>query len=66
MFNFNLTEEQYSKLKEWKSKHDSNAPDGAIGGRYTYSFTPTRLGMVVVVTDSITKEEIDLSNYDEW
>lgn len=39
---------------------------GAIGGRYTYSFTPTSLGTVVKVYDAITKETIDLSDYDTW
>jgi hypothetical protein len=39
---------------------------GAIGGRFTYSFTPTSLGVVVKVRDAITGLEEDLTNYDHW
>lgn len=39
---------------------------GAIGGSLTYSFTPTSLGMIVKVRDALSKQEIDLTNYDEW
>lgn len=34
---------------------------GAIGGRYTYKFTPTSLGNIVKVIDNYTKEELDLT-----
>jgi hypothetical protein len=62
---FNLDEEQLKKLEKWKSKH-AKVYEGAIGGRYTYSFSPTSLGVVVKVTDDITKEEIDLTDYLSW
>lgn len=39
---------------------------GAIGGSLTYSFTPTSLGVVVKVTNSHTKESIDLTEYGDW
>lgn len=39
---------------------------GAIGGNLTFSFTPTSLGVVVTVTDSLTKETIDLTIYEHW
>lgn len=62
---FELTDKEYKKLAQWKKSHKS-VYTGAIGGRYTYSFTPTSLGTVVKVSDAITKTEIDLSNYEEW
>ena len=40
-------------------------PGGAIGGRMTYSFTPTTLGTVTKVKCSCG-EERDLTDYDGW
>ena len=39
---------------------------GASGGNLTFSFTPTGLGTVCKVTESITGEVIDLTDYDNW
>lgn len=39
---------------------------GAISGAYTYSFTPTSLGTVVKVTNGLTGETIDLTDYESW
>ena len=45
---------------------DGYAYGGAIGGNLTYAFTPTSLGVVTKVTDSLTGETIDLSDYEDW
>jgi hypothetical protein len=39
---------------------------GSIGGAFTYSFKPTSIAMIVKVTDSITGEMLDLTDYDSW
>lgn len=39
---------------------------GAIVGTLTYSFTPTSLGTIVVVTEAITGEAINLTDYNSW
>ena len=39
---------------------------GAIGGGLTYSFTPTSLGIVVTVEESLTNEKLDLTDFDSW
>lgn len=62
---FKLETEELKKLNEWIKKLPK-ASSGAIGGRLTYSFTPTSLGMVIKVTDEISKQTIDLSDYDRW
>lgn len=62
---FRLDRDQSEKLDAWMREHE-DVYTGAIGGRYTYSFTPTSLGTVVKVYDAITKETIDLSDYDTW
>lgn len=47
---FVLSETEVQKIDEWLKEHDKACPhasgrrQGAIGGRLTYSFTPTSLG----------------------
>ena len=63
MFNFSLDEEQTKKFLEWRKtlpKRDS----GAIGGAYTFSFTPTGLGTIVEVS-YFKNHKIDLTD-DNW
>lgn len=63
---FTLSKEEQKKLDEWLSKKDLKKYCGAIGGRFTYCFTPTSLGTAVSVKDSLDKDEIDLTNYNDW
>jgi len=39
---------------------------GAIGVGYSFTFTPTGIGMACTVTESITGESINLTDYDSW
>ena len=64
--NFCLTTEEYKKFQEWKSQKDPKVYTGAIGGRFTFHFTPTSLGCIVKVSDSVDKDEIDLTDYESW
>lgn len=46
---FTVDAERVAKIREWKDKHEKekhkgNSYAGAIGGRYTYEFTPTSIG----------------------
>jgi hypothetical protein len=62
---FELNEEQKEKLNTWiRSK--AVVYEGAIGGRYSFCFTPNSLGQVVTVTDIIKKDTLDLTDYDSW
>jgi len=69
---FKLDKSQEEKLKVWMESlpqeviGDPDAYTGAIGGRYTYKFTPTGLGVIVVVKDFITKKEINLTDFENW
>lgn len=72
---FKLSEEQGKKLDDWVAEQDAKvaaiqkrerAYYGCSGGAYTYSFTPTSLGTVVKVVNGVTKEEIDLTDYEDW
>jgi len=58
--------QQTSEDRE-KSHQPSRLPYyGAIGGGVTFQFSETSLGLVCKVRESITKEEVDLSEYDMW
>jgi hypothetical protein len=63
MISFELTEEQEKTLNEWKSTQEF--PPATIGGAYTYEFTPTGLGTIIVVK-CVNKNTIDLTDYDNW
>lgn len=39
---------------------------GTSGGEVEYKFVPTGLGTVLKVFHKFTKEEIDLTEYDNW
>lgn len=39
---------------------------GAIGGGLTFMFRPTGLGDIIKVKEFLTKEEIDITDYDCW
>lgn len=39
---------------------------GAIGGLITYSFIPNDVGCVVKAVHNVTKNEVDLTDYDNW
>ena len=65
---FEITEKQYKKYKRWrnaKKKKEGELYVGAIGGAYTFCFTPTGIGEIVTVK-AADGEELDLTDYDTW
>lgn len=65
MISFQLTDEQTKKYNDWAKTH-TKIYTGAIGGRYTFSFHQTSVGVITKVFDEITKETLDLSDYEDW
>lgn len=71
MIEFALDDIQFIKLVKWEREHDKTCKfanpmkQGACGGRLTYSFTPTSLGVVTKIKCACG-EEVDVSDYDEW
>ena len=59
-----MDEDQRKMLDKWNEEHDCKLKEysGAIGGRLTYSVTPTSLGTVLIVS-CCCGEEIDLTDY---
>lgn len=63
---FEITEKQQERINNWLKGKDLSVYTGAIGGRLTYSFTPTSLGIIEKVFDSVTNDELDVTEYDLW
>lgn len=59
------------KFQKWIAEHDKTckfadpAKCGASGGRLTYSFTPTSLGLIQKVRCAC-EAEVDLTDYESW
>ena len=66
---FELTDEDMIKYREWLAIHDKicnyKHNSGAIGGRITFSFTHTSLGLITEI-ECACGEKLDLTNYEEW
>lgn len=64
---FELDPTQKKKAYSWMKKLiKDNAEVGTIGGRFTFSFTGTGLGLIIKVIDNVTKQELDLTDYENW
>jgi hypothetical protein len=69
---FSLTEEQIKQVAEWAAEQDRKIAEkqgkdhpyyGCSGGSLSYEFTPTSIGLVVKVTNNLSKESINVT---EW
>jgi len=63
---YTITEKQQQRLEQWQAQHTSKQFTGAIGGRYTFSFTPTNKGTITKVKEIVSGEECDLTDYEAW
>lgn len=54
------------KIDAWAYNHDCAITyEGAIGGKITYTFTPTGLGLIEKGVCACGKE-IDVTDYQDW
>lgn len=71
-----FSQEEFQKYTEWDDKHypkckfyddgtKVDSPQGAIGGRLTFSFTPTSVGLIIRV-ECACGEKIDCTDYSCW
>lgn len=61
---FSLDNVEMDNLNSWLKSKDLSTYTGAIGGRFTYSFTPTNIGLIIKVKDNVDNTEIDVTDYD--
>lgn len=65
---FVIPDEEAQKAGEWLKKHEPICKQkevGAIGGKYTWSFTQTGLGCIMVLKCACGKD-IDVTDYENW
>jgi len=70
---FSVDDASLEKVKDWIASHDKThiraeqrvRYAGAIGGEYTWCFTPTSLGDVCKVKCSCG-ETLDVTDYENW
>lgn len=71
---FYLTPKEILKGHNWQKAHDAEKHippgktyrySGAIGGAYTWCFTPTSIGTIASIRCSCG-EKLDITDYDEW
>jgi hypothetical protein len=64
---FELPEEKLEEFEKWRKEHECPYANnqGAIGGRLTYNFTPTSLGVICKVKCACGKE-FDATDYEDW
>lgn len=71
MQTFIIDDDEERKIIEWRTEHDKKCqfadPDnqGAIGGRFTTSFTNTTVGKIIKVA-CWCGEEFDPTDYNNW
>lgn len=63
---FDLSREEKRLADRFIAEHNARHPDTtAIGGQYTYSFTPTSLGVVIRVKCACGIERT-LTDFSQW
>jgi hypothetical protein len=72
---FELSQRNVNEINVWLKEQEKKEKEmfagkqyigGAVGGALTYSFTPTSIGIAIVVRNCVTKDELDLSHYEDW
>lgn len=67
---FSISTDEDKSIQEWKTKHikerhSGKSYSGAIGGRFSYHFTPTSIGVfgTIECDDCMAKYQGELANY---
>lgn len=64
---FELNENEIKAANKFiEEKIKDEAYTGAIGGRFSYTFCVTSIGVAVTISDSVTKTEENITDYDNW
>lgn len=64
---FSLSASETAKARAWEREQTKKDDKPAtIGGRFQYRITPTSVGLVVKVYDTLLQEEIEVTEYENW
>jgi hypothetical protein len=61
---FNLTNKQFVKYINWREQFKPESYKYCGGGEITFSFTPTTLGVTIIIVRHYSGVELDLTDYD--
>jgi len=66
-FTFVIPDEEADKSRIWRQEHNKvcQKDAGTIGGKYTWSFTQTGLGCIIILK-CMCGEELNLTDYENW
>jgi hypothetical protein len=59
---FMIKKKEYQSLQKWDLWNE----DDEFTSRYIYTFSPTSVGVGIKVTETLTKDQIDISDYSDW
>lgn len=73
---FIVDEKEAAKMAAWLDEHNKtcpfyddgtspSSPSGAIGGRLTYCFTPTGLGVITILRCACG-QEVNVTDFENW
>lgn len=62
---FKLSAQQIKKYEEWKDNKSKEVYVGAIGGAYSFIFTPTGVGIIIKVACA-DGTELDLTEWEDF
>lgn len=66
-YTFKLDNEDAIEFENWKKVQIQKNPGlPAAGERWCFCFTPTGLGLIIVIKDLLTDDELDLSHTENW
>lgn len=64
---FEMSDTEEAKAKAWEATQlEKNNCMPTLGERFSYTFTPTSIGVAVSVTDNMLNEKLDVTDYDLW
>lgn len=64
--NFCIYKDELKGVEKFQHDHEKCFKSTAIGGQFTFSFTPTGIGIVTTIKCSICKEEKTLTDFSLW
>lgn len=65
---FVVESDELKRAKKWMKEQKEKYGDkvGTVGDRFSYKFTPTGLGVIVSIMDSLTGESKLLTDFTHW
>ena len=67
MYKFELDETQIKQFEKWKKKQTKkDSSNFTAGERWSFTFIPSGIGLMIHVKDNITNDEIDLTDWNNF